>query len=198
MSENGILSFSTSSYYNIWRIIWPNSNYNFNYSCHYRSMACTCRISRSRISSAYQWPLVTSSVYCYRIRDEQTGNTKLSKVFSNFTTFVITRFDIFLLQVAQDGVTSPSPSFNNSNPNNIGFAISPPQNIGFNLPVSSATTTFSTSNGFNGTGPGFNNFPAQNNGNAAATSPLSDLDEFDVITNRGKLGASPQTVNNGT
>jgi len=63
--------------------------------------------------------------------------------------------------------------------------------------ASSAATTFSTSNGFNGTGPGFNNFPAQNNGNAAATSPLSDLDEFDVITNRGKLGASPQTVNNG-
>ena len=98
---------------------------------------------------------------------------------------------------AQDGVTSPSPSFNNSNlTQNIGFAISS-QNIGFNLPpVSSAATTFSTSNGFNGTGPGFNNFPTQNNG--AATSPLSDLDEFDVITNRGKLEASPQTVNNGT
>ncbi|XP_011053817.1 PREDICTED: epsin-2 isoform X1 [Acromyrmex echinatior] len=100
-------------------------------------------------------------------------------------------------QGAQDGATSPSPSFNNSNlTQNIGFAISSPQNIGFNLPpVSSAATTFSTSNGFNGTGPGFNNFPTQNNG--AATSPLSDLDEFDVITNRGKLGASPQTVNNG-
>ncbi|KYM87105.1 Epsin-2 [Atta colombica] len=98
---------------------------------------------------------------------------------------------------AQDGVTSPSPSFNNSNlTQNIGFAISSSQNIGFNLPpVSSAATTFSTSNGFNGTGPGFNNFPTQNNG--AATSPLSDLDEFDVITNRGKLEASPQTVNNG-
>ncbi|XP_018307599.1 epsin-2 isoform X3 [Mycetomoellerius zeteki] len=100
-------------------------------------------------------------------------------------------------QGAQDDVTSPSPSFNNSNlTQNIGFAISSPQNIGFNVPpVSSAATTFSTSNGFNGTGPGFNNFPTQNNG--AATSPLSDLDEFDVITNRGKLGASPQTVNNG-
>lgn len=109
--------------------------------------------------------------------------------------------EIFLLQAAQDGITSSSPSFNNSNlTHNIGFAVSSPQNIGFNLPpVSSAATTFSTSNGFNGTGPGaFNNFPTQNNGNAAATSPLSDLDEFDVITNRGKLGASPQTVNNGT
>ncbi|KAL6261772.1 hypothetical protein P5V15_006861 [Pogonomyrmex californicus] len=102
------------------------------------------------------------------------------------------------VQPAQDGMTSPSPSFNNSNlTHNIGFAIQPPQTIGFNLPVTSATTNFSTSNGFNGTGPGFNNFPAQNNGNAAVTSPLSDLDEFDVITNRGKLGTSPQTVNNG-
>ncbi|XP_018366939.1 PREDICTED: epsin-2 isoform X2 [Trachymyrmex cornetzi] len=101
-------------------------------------------------------------------------------------------------QGAQDSITSPSPSFNNSNlTQNIGFAISSPQNIGFNLPpVSSAAATFSTSNGFNGTEPGFNNFPTQNNG--AATSPLSDLDEFDVITNRGKLGASPQTVNNGS
>ncbi|KYN04042.1 Epsin-2 [Cyphomyrmex costatus] len=100
-------------------------------------------------------------------------------------------------QGAQDAVTSSSPSFNNSNlTHNIGFAISSSQNIGFNLPpVSSAATTFNTSNGFNGTGPGFNNFSTQNNG--AATSPLSDLDEFDVITNRGKLGASPQTVNNG-
>jgi len=94
-------------------------------------------------------------------------------------------------------MTSPSPSFNNSTlTQNIGFATQSPQNIGFNLPpVSSAATT---SNGFNGTaGLGFSHFSAQNNGNVAATSPLSDLDEFDVITNRGKLGASPQTVNNG-
>lgn len=82
---------------------------------------------------------------------------------------------------------------------NIGFAAQSPQNIGFNLPPVSSVTTFSTTtNGFNGTGPGFNNFSTQNNDNAAATSPLSDLDEFDVITNRGKLGASPQMVNNGT
>ncbi|XP_067205799.1 epsin-2 isoform X2 [Linepithema humile] len=99
-------------------------------------------------------------------------------------------------QTAQDGVKSPSPSFNNSAlTQNIGFAAQSPQNIGFNLPpVSSATTA---SNGFNGAGLGFSNFSTQNNGNAAATSPLSDLDEFDVITNRGKVGASPQTVNNG-
>lgn len=78
---------------------------------------------------------------------------------------------------------------------NIGFAAQSPQNIGFNLPPASSANTFNTTtNGFNGTGLGFNN---QNNGNAAATSPLSDLDEFDVITNRGKLGASPQTVKNG-
>lgn len=93
-------------------------------------------------------------------------------------------------------MASPSPSFNNSAlTQNVGFAAQSPQNIGFNLPpVSSAATA---SNGFNGTGLGFSNFSTQNNGNAAATSPLSDLDEFDVITNRGKLGASPQTVNNG-
>ncbi|XP_032663496.1 epsin-2 isoform X5 [Odontomachus brunneus] len=101
------------------------------------------------------------------------------------------------LQPAQDGMTSPSPAFNNSTlTQNIGFAAQSPQNIGFNLPVSSATTSFNTtSNGFNGTGLGFN-FSTPNNSNTAATSPLSDLDEFDVITNRGKLGASPQTVNN--
>ncbi|XP_014485042.1 PREDICTED: epsin-2 isoform X2 [Dinoponera quadriceps] len=110
------------------------------------------------------------------------------------------------LQAAQDGVASPSPAFNNSTlTQNIGFAAQSPQNISFNLPaVTSAATNFSTtSNGFNGTAPvppppppGFI-FSTPNNGSTAATSPLSDLDEFDVITNRGKLGASPQTVNNG-
>ncbi|XP_012532135.1 epsin-2 isoform X5 [Monomorium pharaonis] len=115
------------------------------------------------------------------------------------TTTTTTESETNKIQAAQDGITSSSPSFNNSNlTNNIGFAVSSPQNIGFNLPpVSSAATTFTTSNGFNGTGPSFNNFSTQNNGNAVATSPLSDLDEFDVITNRAKLGASPQTVNNG-
>jgi epsin len=113
------------------------------------------------------------------------------------TTTTTTESETNKLQAAQDGITSSS--FNNSNlTHNIGFAVSTPQNIGFNLPPGSSTTTFNTSNGFNGTGPGFNNFPTQNNNNAAATSPLSDLDEFDVITNRGKLGASPQTVNNGS
>lgn len=101
------------------------------------------------------------------------------------------------MQSTQDGITSPSPAFNNSTlTQNIGFAAQSPQNIGFNLPVSSTATSFNTnSNGFNGT-LGFN-FSTPNNSNTAATSPLSDLDEFDVITNRGKLGASPQTVNNG-
>lgn len=102
-------------------------------------------------------------------------------------------------QTGQDGITSSSPAFNNSTlTQNIGFTAQSSQNIGFNLPVSSTATTFNTtSNNFNGTGLGFNNFSTQNNGNTAATSPLSDLDEFDIITNRGKLGASPQTVNNG-
>ncbi|XP_026828561.1 epsin-2 isoform X4 [Ooceraea biroi] len=101
------------------------------------------------------------------------------------------------LQAAQDGMTSPSPSFNNSTlTQNIGFAAQSPRHIGFNLPPVTSAGTFNTSNGFNGTAPGFNNFPTQNNDHAGA-SPLSDLDEFDVITNRGKFGASPQTVNNG-
>lgn len=101
--------------------------------------------------------------------------------------------------MGQDGVTSSSPAFNNTTlTQNMNFTTQSPQNIGFNLPISSTDATFNTtSNGFNGTGSGFSNFPTQNNGNTAATSPLSDLDEFDVITNRGKLGASPQTVNNG-
>ncbi|KAH0951868.1 hypothetical protein HN011_000881 [Eciton burchellii] len=106
----------------------------------------------------------------------------------------ITESETSKLQTAQDGMTSPSTPFNNTTlTHNIGFTAQSPQNIGFNLPpVTSASTT---SNGFNDTAIGFNNFSAQNNGNAA--SPLSDLDEFDVITNREKFGASPQTVNNG-
>lgn len=122
-------------------------------------------------------------------------NDPWSPVPSNTTT----ESEINKVQATQDGITSSSPSFNNSTlTQNIGFAAQSPQNIGFNLPPVSSGTTFSTTtNGFNGTGLGFNNFSTQNNNNAAATSPLSDLDEFDVITNRGKLGASPQTVNNG-
>ncbi|CAL1680375.1 unnamed protein product [Lasius platythorax] len=119
--------------------------------------------------------------------------------WSPVPTATTTESETNKVQAAQDDVTSSSPSFNNSTlTQNIGFAAQSPQNIGFNLPPVSSVTTFSTTtNGFNGTGLGFNNFSTQNNGNAAATSPLSDLDEFDVITNRGKLGASPQTVNNG-
>ncbi|XP_015598653.1 epsin-2 isoform X3 [Cephus cinctus] len=95
-------------------------------------------------------------------------------------------------------LTSPSPPFSNSTlTHNIGFAAQSPQNIGFNLPATTSSASFSTaSNGFNGAGIGFNNFPAQNQGNAVA-SPLGELDEFDVISNRNKLSASPQPNNNG-
>ncbi|XP_070163981.1 epsin-2 isoform X2 [Polyergus mexicanus] len=122
-------------------------------------------------------------------------NDPWSPVFAAATT----ESEASKVQTAQDGITSSSPSFNNSTlTQNIGFAAQSPQNIGFNLPPVSSVTTFSTTtNGFNGTEPGFNNFSTQNNSNTPATSPLSDLDDFDVITNRGKLEASPQTVNNG-
>nr|XP_033326818.1 epsin-2 isoform X2 [Megalopta genalis] len=106
----------------------------------------------------------------------------------------------------REGATSASPSFNNptltqnigfaaQSPQNIGFAAPSPPNIGFNLPASSNNYN-TTSNGFNGTGSSFNNFSAGNQNNPGV-SPLSDLDEFDVITNRNKLGSSPQPVNNG-
>ncbi|XP_048263059.1 epsin-2 isoform X7 [Bombus terrestris] len=56
--------------------------------------------------------------------------------------------------------------------------------------------TFNTTNNdFNGTGPSLNNFSIGNQTSSAA-SPLSDLDEFDVITNRNKPGSSLQTANN--
>nr|XP_034188684.1 epsin-2 isoform X6 [Osmia lignaria] len=71
-----------------------------------------------------------------------------------------------------------------------------PQNIGFNLPTTSSATFNATSNGFNGTGPSLNNFPLGNQ-NSSAASPLNDLDEFDIITNRNKPGSSLQTANNG-
>ncbi|XP_076170470.1 epsin homolog lqf isoform X6 [Ptiloglossa arizonensis] len=100
-------------------------------------------------------------------------------------------------QTVREGLTSASPSFNNPTlTQNIGFAAQSPQNIGFNLPTTSSATFNATSNGFNGTGPSFNNFSTGNQ-NSSATSPLSDLDEFDVITNRNKPGTSPQPANNG-
>ncbi|XP_053994866.1 epsin-2 isoform X2 [Hylaeus volcanicus] len=102
-------------------------------------------------------------------------------------------------QTGREGLTSGSPSFSNPTlTQNIGFAAQSPQNIGFNLPTTSSATFNPTSNGFNGTGPSFNNFSAGNPNNNSATSPLSDLDEFDVITNRNKLGSSPQPANNGS
>lgn len=95
-------------------------------------------------------------------------------------------------------MTSASPSFNNPTlTQNIGFAAQSPQNIGFNLPTTSSATFNTTSNDFNGTGPSLNNFSIGNQ-NSSAASPLSDLDEFDVITNRNKsAGSSLQTTNNG-
>ncbi|XP_043508891.1 epsin-2 isoform X2 [Frieseomelitta varia] len=99
--------------------------------------------------------------------------------------------------INREGMTSTSPSFNNPTlTQNIGFAAQSPQNIGFNLPTTSSATFNTTSNDFNGTGPSLNNFSIGNQ-NSSATSPLSDLDEFDVITNRNKpAGSSLQTTNN--
>ncbi|XP_031782678.1 epsin-2 isoform X3 [Nasonia vitripennis] len=63
-------------------------------------------------------------------------------------------------------------------------AKSPPP-IGFNV---------SSSNGFNGLGSTFNSTSASNQG---SSSPLGDLDEFDIISNRNKIGSSPLPMNNG-
>ncbi|XP_046427320.1 epsin-2 isoform X3 [Neodiprion fabricii] len=92
-------------------------------------------------------------------------------------------------------LASPSQSFNNPTlTQNIGFTAQSPQNIGFNLPTSNIGFSSQT-NGFNGSGSGFNEFSAQNQQNPVA-GPLGDLDEFDVISNRDKLRTSPQP-NNG-
>lgn len=66
---------------------------------------------------------------------------------------------------------------------------------GFNLPPSTTANFTTSTNGFNGTGSNFNNGASSNPGSA---SPLNDLDEFDIISNRNKIGASPLIVNNGT
>ncbi|XP_012284078.1 epsin-2 isoform X4 [Orussus abietinus] len=96
------------------------------------------------------------------------------------------------------GITSTSPSFNSNSSltQNIGFAAQSPQNIGFNLPPSTGANFGTASNGFNGSMTSFNHFSAQNQGNVASPS-FGDLDEFDVISNRNKVGTSPQLVNNG-
>ncbi|XP_034939944.1 epsin-2 isoform X2 [Chelonus insularis] len=93
-----------------------------------------------------------------------------------------------------EALTTPSTSFNNSTlTQNIGFTAQSPQNIGFNV---NATGFSSNTNGFGNSGSTFNNFNTQTQGNASASSP-GDLDEFDIITNRNKIGASPQPINNG-
>ncbi|OAD57218.1 Epsin-2 [Eufriesea mexicana] len=112
------------------------------------------------------------------------------------TTTTTTEADTNKKQVSREGLTSASPSFNNPTlTQNIGFAAQSPQNIGFNLPTTSNATFNTTSNGFNGTGPSLNNFSIGNQNSTTAT-PLSDLDEFDIITNRNKPGSSLQTTNN--
>lgn len=68
---------------------------------------------------------------------------------------------------------------------------SPP--IGFNLPPVT-NSSFGSSNGFNGTGSRFNNFTSPNQNDP---SPVEEFDEFDLISNRNKIGVSPQPVNNG-
>ncbi|XP_029032367.1 epsin-2 isoform X2 [Osmia bicornis bicornis] len=113
------------------------------------------------------------------------------------TATTTTEADANKKQADREGITSTSPAFNNSTlTQNIGFAAQSPQNIGFNLPTTSSATFNTTSNGFNGTGPSLNNFPLGNQ-NSSAASPLNDLDEFDIITNRNKPGSSLQTANNG-
>ncbi|KAJ8678564.1 hypothetical protein QAD02_014351 [Eretmocerus hayati] len=64
---------------------------------------------------------------------------------------------------------------------------------GLNISASIPASINSSSNGFNGLGSVFNN-TSSNQGNG---SPLGDLDEFDIISNRNKIGTSPQPTNNG-
>ncbi|XP_070511893.1 epsin-2 isoform X4 [Cardiocondyla obscurior] len=82
-----------------------------------------------------------------------TTTTATTTTTTTTATTTITTESDTNKQQAQDGIKSPSPSFNNSNlTHNIGFAaVSSSQNIGYNLPSgSSAATTFNSSNGFNG------------------------------------------------
>ncbi|KAK0094523.1 hypothetical protein PV326_010678 [Microctonus aethiopoides] len=94
-------------------------------------------------------------------------------------------------------LTTPSTSFDNPTlTQNIGFTAQSPQNIGFNIPSPNASAFGGNTNGFNGNDNGFNHFNTQNQGSATA-SPSGDLDEFDIISNRNKIGSSPQPTNNG-
>lgn len=63
--------------------------------------------------------------------------------------------------------------------------------IGFNVLPSTNSNFNSNTNGF----LNFNNGVSPNQENA---SPLNDLDEFDIISNRNKIETSPQIVNNGS
>ncbi|XP_015186267.1 PREDICTED: uncharacterized protein LOC107071629 isoform X5 [Polistes dominula] len=102
------------------------------------------------------------------------------------------------IEVRQDKIISSSPTFNNPTlTENISFTAQSPQNIGFNLPNPTNVAFGTMSNGFKDPGSTFSNFPSQTHG-SSATSPLSELDEFDVISQRNKLGSGSQTTNNGT
>lgn len=88
-----------------------------------------------------------------------------------------------------NALTMPSPpSFNNPS-SSIGFttAVQSQNPLDFNNQIGNT-------NGFNGSGSNFNNF---NNQSSQNTSPLGDLDEFDIISNRNKPASSPQLAKNG-
>ncbi|XP_011313418.1 epsin-2 isoform X2 [Fopius arisanus] len=73
---------------------------------------------------------------------------------------------------------------------------SPPHTVDpWALPSATTLSSPSTS-GFTGNmnGSSFNTFNTQGSSNV---SPSGDLDDFDIISNRNKLGASPQPMNNG-
>lgn len=74
------------------------------------------------------------------------------------------------------------------------FNLKSPLPIGFNISSSTTANFSSTSNGFNGLGSTFNSTSTSNQG---SSSPLGDLDEFDIISNRNKIGSSPLPMNNG-
>lgn len=68
----------------------------------------------------------------------------------------------------------------------MGFSMKAPSNIAFNSPIYPNTTA----NGFNGIGSSPNDFAN------STTSPLGDLDEFDIISKRNKPSNSPPPSNN--
>ncbi|XP_051162488.1 epsin-2 isoform X3 [Leptopilina boulardi] len=86
---------------------------------------------------------------------------------------------------------APSPATVSSPVTTDPWAPAESRPIGFNIPSSTNANFNSTTNGFSN----FNNGVSPNQGNA---SPLNDLDEFDIISNRNKIETSPHIVNNGS